>query len=273
MILTGANYYSLEANRQYFSVSQIKSFKECEARTMAELSGEYLHGKSTALLVGGYVDAHFSGELEQFKQENPEIFTKTGSLRSEYQQAEAIIRRLEADQLAMRMMAGQKQQIVTGELFGHPFKAKLDIWLNGKQTEEIARDFPGMPELLFSCGAIVDLKTMKDFSPQYKDGQGRLNFVEFWGYDLQMAVYQRLKALETGFKAPCYILGATKQAVPDIGLFQVDQCEMDTQIILLQQDIEHFADVKAGRIAPERCEKCEYCRMTKKLAGVEPLEV
>ena len=272
MILTTENYYSLEANQAYFSASQIKSFMECEARTMAELGGEYSPGKNTALLVGGFVDAYFSGELEQFKQQNPEIFTKAGTLRSEYQQAEAIIRRLESDRLAMRLLAGDKQQILTGEIFGHPFKAKLDVWLDGKQSEGIARDFPGMPELLFSCGAIVDLKTMKDFSPQYKDGRGRLSFVEFWGYDLQLSIYQQLKAQQTGILAPCYILGATKQAVPGLGLFQIDQAEMDAQQILLKQDIEHYADVKAGRIAPERCEKCEYCRMTKALSGAEPLE-
>lgn len=272
MKLTAGNYYGTEANWAYFSASQIKSFMDCEARTMAELSGAYEPAKSTALLVGGYVDAHFSGELEQFKQQNPEIFTKTGTLRSDYQQAEAIIRRLEADALAMRMLSGEKQQIVTGELFGHPFKAKLDVWLNHDQTQGIARDFPRMAELLFEQGAIVDLKAMKDFSPQYKDGCGRLTFVEYWGYDLQLSIYQQLKHQQTGVKAPCYILGATKQTVPGLGLFLVDQCEMDAQQILLGQDIEHFADVKSGKVAPDRCEKCEYCRMTKQLSGAEPLE-
>lgn len=272
MKLTTGNYYSKEANWAYFSASQVKSFMQCEAMTMAELAGDYVREKTSALLVGGYVDAHFAGELEQFKQENPEIFTKKGELRSEFQQAETIISRLESDGLAMRMLSGEKQQILTGELFGQPFKAKLDVWLDAEQVQAIARDYSQMYELLFGQGAIVDLKIMKDFAPQYKDGCGRLNFVEFWGYDLQLSIYQKLKLQNFGVNAPCYILGATKQPVPDLGLFQIDQADMDVRQILLGQDINHFAEVKAGKIPPERCGKCEYCRMTKQLEGVEALE-
>ena len=271
--LNASNYYSLEANREFFSASQVKNFMACEARAMAELAGEYVREKTPALLVGGYVDAHFSGELEQFKAENPEIFTKKGELRSDFQQAEEIIRRLEADPLAMRMLAGEKQQILVGTIEGHPFKAKLDVWLNAERVQLIAKDFPQMDELLFARGAIVDLKIMKDFAPQYKDGAGRLSFVELWDYDLQLAIYQALKAQQSGINAPCYILGATKQPVTGLGLFQVEQAEMDVQMQLLARSIHHMADVKAGKIAPERCEACEYCRATKRLSGPEMLEV
>lgn len=246
---------------------------DCEARTVAELRGEYVREKTSALLVGGYVDAHFSGEMEQFRADNPEIFTKKGELRSEFQQAEEIIRRLEGDPLAVRMLEGEKQQILTGEIYDYPFKAKLDVWLNAEQVQGIARDFPQMSELMFALGAIVDLKIMKDFSPQYRDGAGRLNFVEFWGYDLQLAIYQRLKVETAGINPPCYILGATKQNAPGLGLFQIDQHEMDVQLLLLEKNLPRWADLKAGLIAPERCEKCEYCRKTKTLTGPELLEV
>ena len=57
MILTNENYYSPESNMEYMSVSQYKQFKRCEAATMAELRGEWQQPKSTALLVGSYVDA------------------------------------------------------------------------------------------------------------------------------------------------------------------------------------------------------------------------
>lgn len=41
MILTNENYYSQEANKAYMSVSQYKSFLECEACAMAQINGEY----------------------------------------------------------------------------------------------------------------------------------------------------------------------------------------------------------------------------------------
>ena len=44
---------------------------------MAKLRGEYQEEKTTALLVGSYVDSYFEGTLDKFKLENPEIFTKT----------------------------------------------------------------------------------------------------------------------------------------------------------------------------------------------------
>ena len=84
MALTNENYYSQEANKAYFSASQLKQFMACEACAMAQLKGEYIQEKSQSLLVGGYIDAHFSRELDLFRAQNPEIYTRTGSLRSEY---------------------------------------------------------------------------------------------------------------------------------------------------------------------------------------------
>lgn len=74
MKLTNDNYFSPEANREYFSVSQYKTFLDCPARAMAEIRGEYKEPMTTALLVGSYVDAYFEGTLDKFREEHPEIF-------------------------------------------------------------------------------------------------------------------------------------------------------------------------------------------------------
>lgn len=272
MILTPDNYYSQQANRAFFSVSQVKQFNTCEACAMAELTGEYVREKTAALLVGGYVDAYFSGELDTFKIENPEIFTKKGELRSEYLQAENIIARIERDALAMQMLSGEKQQILTGQITGLSFKAKLDCWLDEASAHEIAKAFPEMAELLFSAGAIVDLKIVKDFAPLYREGEGRLNFIEYWGYDLQMAVYQELKRQQIGEQVPCFILAATKERVPDLGLFQIPQSLMDANLILLKDRLPHLAAVKDGKEAAEACGSCDHCKTVKELAGAVWLE-
>ena len=170
MILTQENYFSLEAQLMYMGASQFKAFDRCEAAAIAETVGEYEKEKTTSLLVGSYVDAHFEGTLDLFKAKNPEIFTRSGDLKSEYKKAENIIQRIERDRLFTEFMSGEKQVIKTGEIEGVPVKIKMDSY------------FPG--------DKIVDLKIMRDFAPVYVEGKGRLNFIEAWGYDIQAASYQ-----------------------------------------------------------------------------------
>ena len=67
MKLTNENYFSKEADMEYMSVSQFKAFEQCEAAALASVKGEWERTKTTALLVGSYVDAHFEGTLDVFK--------------------------------------------------------------------------------------------------------------------------------------------------------------------------------------------------------------
>ena len=63
MQLTSENYYSQEANKEYMSVSGYKDFAgtygkmPCEFYGMEKLNGRWEDEKSTALLVGSYVDS------------------------------------------------------------------------------------------------------------------------------------------------------------------------------------------------------------------------
>ena len=92
MQLTSENYYSQEANQEYMSVSGYKDFAgtygkmPCEFYGMEKLNGRWEDEKSTALLVGSYVDSYFEGSLEQFKKDNPEIFTQKGELKANFKQ-------------------------------------------------------------------------------------------------------------------------------------------------------------------------------------------
>ena len=61
-------------------------------------------------------------------------------MKSDYKQAENIIARIERDKYFMKYISGQKQVIMTGELFGAKWKIKMDSYI------------PGV--------AIVDLKVM-----------------------------------------------------------------------------------------------------------------
>ena len=59
MKLTAENYYSQEANEQFFSVSQYKDFMKCEAMALAKIRGQYRQPSTRALLVGSFVDSYF----------------------------------------------------------------------------------------------------------------------------------------------------------------------------------------------------------------------
>jgi len=240
MILTNENYYSNEANWKYMSVSQYKQFRKCEATAMAELNGEWKQPKSTALLVGSYVDSWFEGTIDEFTHQNPEIFKKDGTLKADYIQAEEIIRKLTEDNIFMEYMSGEKQKIFTRKLYGVPWKIKIDSLLPDK---------------------IVDLKVMRSMERI----MGK-SFVEHWGYDLQMAVY----AAVYGKEVETYLAVATKQTPMDREVIHVPKWRREELLEELERFLPHIMDVKSGKLEPERCGVCEYCRATKKI--VEPID-
>lgn len=244
MKLTQKNYFSKKANLEFMSVSQFKAFERCQHAALAEINGKYEQEKTTSLLVGSYVDSYFEGTLKEFKEQNPEIFKKDGTLKAEYIQAEAIIERIKKDKMFMRYMSGLKQVIMTGTISGVPVKIKVDSLLPDK---------------------IVDLKIMKDFESVYQFEKGVLPWFEAWQYDLQGAVYQEIVRQNTGMQLPFYIAAATKEKITDIDIIHIDQEHLDMSLEYFKTHIELFDAIKKGIIMPERCEKCEYCKTTKKL--------
>ena len=97
MILTNTNYHGTEANSEYWSVSLFKAFDRCEASGLASFRGEYEREQTDALLIGSYVDAYFSGELDEFiKRDGDKLFKKNGELYAKFEHANDIIDTVEA---------------------------------------------------------------------------------------------------------------------------------------------------------------------------------
>lgn len=254
MVLTAENYYSTEANQEYMSVSQFKDFNgtygkiACEFEAVEKMYGRWKPEKTTPLLVGSYVDSYFEGSLEKFKGENPEVFTQRGELKAAFKKAEKIIARIERDQYFMKYMSGQKQAIMTGELFGAKWKIKMDSYL------------PGV--------AIVDLKVMSSITKQeWVRDLGNLDFVRYWGYDIQGAVYQKIVEIVTGKKLPFYIAAATKESEPDIRIVQVTQNYLDEALYVVKANLPRVLRVKSGEVPPDKCELCDCCRHHRVLTG------
>lgn len=266
MELTSENYFSPEANWEYMSSTQFGKFSRCEAAALAELKGEYTPATSTALLVGGYVDAYFSGELESYKAEHPEIFKRDGSLKSDYLHAETVIARMEQDELYMLLMSGRKQVICTGTIAGVPFKIKIDSLLDGPTCEMIAKRFPHAAAALGLCdGAIVDQKVVKDLEPIWSsDAQCKVSFIEAWGYDTQGAIYQAIE----GHMLPFIVAAGTKEASPDLSAMYIPDGNLAAKLAEVEDMAPLYHDIKLGRIEPTRCECCDYCKATKKLDSI-----
>lgn len=240
MTLTNEIYYSPEANREYMSVSQYKSFTRCEAAAMAELTGKYSRPMTTALLVGSYVDAWFEGTLPDFEANHPEIYKRDGSLKADFIQAEEIIDRVLKDKMFMRYMGGKKQVIRTAKLFGTPWKIKIDSYHKDK---------------------IVDLKVMRSMERV----MGK-SFVEHWGYDLQMAIYSAVE----GHDLATYLAVVTKETPADIEIISIPKWRREELLEDVERNMPRILAVKSGQVEPERCGVCEYCRATKVLT--EPID-
>lgn len=257
MDLLGEDYYSAASARQYWSISQYKRFRECEARALAELEGEWEDQRdNTALLVGNMVHSYFESPEahKKFMGENADAMIskagKTkGQLKSDFLVGQRMIERLEADEQFMEYYVGQKEVAVTGEIEGVEFKGKIDC-LNVEK------------------GYFVDIKTTKsdiDSMVWVQDeASGRniqVRWFEAWGYVLQMAAYKKMLKEQYGKEFTPVIYAVTKESTPDTRaiVFQ-SQEKLDYELSELSMLIKHLDDVKKGKEEAKPCGHCEYCK-------------
>lgn len=253
--LTDENYFSKEADNQYMSVSQFKSFFPqyggCEAKAMAKLKGLYKEEENTALLVGSYFHSHFEGSLNKFKQDHPEIFTQKGELKAQYKLANQMINCLETDESFKKIYIGEKEKLFTFELFGIPWKIKVDL-------------------LNINDGYFIDLKTTQNFESKWNKEIGRkTTFVENWGYIIQAAIYKKgIEIANNISDVEAFIIATTKQDPPDKIILGFKQEDYECGLREVEENIKHILEVKNGLTEPEACGHCDYCRTVKKLDKV-----
>jgi hypothetical protein len=239
-----------KTNHDYMSYTRLTNFLKCEAAAAAN----YKEPQTESQLVGSYIDAYFSNELEEFKQEHPEIFnSKNGELKAKFQFANVLIKRIESDETFMKMLSGEKQTIMVGEIAGMPFKIKIDSYKK--------KSF------------IVDLKVMKDFERVWsKTLKKYTNFIEAYDYDIELAIFQEIESQNSDDhkKLPCYIAAITKEEpCGDVGAFSFPQRKLDEALDFVKRQIPRIQGILNGEIAPQRCEQCNYCKMTKRMRVVD----
>lgn len=258
--LLGDDYYSNESAWRYWSISQYKRFKECEARALAELRGDWVDERdNTALLVGNYVHSYFESEKahEEFKQQHAsEMISSRGATKGQFKKefaiAEQMIEALKNDDNFMAIYQGEKEVAITGFLGGVEFKGKIDC-LNVER------------------GYFVDIKTTRGaVDDMVWNGSEKVRWFENYGYILQMSAYRTI--LEAIYKKPfepiLYVV--TKETPSDTRAIRIQNLDaMQLELDELAQNITHLDAVKKGLEKPKPCQRCEYCRTYRLTQRVE----
>lgn len=256
MQLNESNYYSPEADAEYMSVSQYKRWLACPAAAKAQyVNCTYQPEQTDALLHGQYFHGLFDGTAESVLREHSELCTAKGLKTAPVKQLDEMFERVKRDEFFMSSLDGEHEQIFTAEFAGIQWKMKADI--------------VNFDKLFFT-----DIKTVRDFSPVWNENDRRK--VEWWQaykYDIQLAVYQKIIELSTGYKLDAYIAAVTKEKVTDYEVYDFNSPDMDTHfaglVNAVKISMESIMTMKVKDIDLRRCEQCDYCRQTKMLDSVK----
>ena len=253
MLLTQANYFSKDAERDFMSRSQYKGYLECEAKQEAKLRGEWDDGTNIAFEVGSYVHSWCQGTQRELVSSHPNMFKWDLSLKAEYILADKMIECLKGDEFVLYCLEGSKEKIITFEMFGCWWKVMLDVQNNERRR-------------------IVDLKTTRSITERVWDEELRkkVSFVEAYQYPLQMAIYTEGERISEGRPEGDYseflIVAVSKEKQPDKAIINMtDNARLSVELAEVEVNMPRILAVKAGLEEPVRCEECSYCRSTKQL--------
>lgn len=243
-----------------FSNSQYKRFLECEARAMAIQRKEWEEKPSAALTFGKYFHSYFESReaFDQFKSENvKEIFTQKGELRAEFKVAEPMFKKIEGDPMGAEFIKGLHEVDIDGDINGVPWRGKIDVLSMEKH-------------FFVDLKAVADLyagewKAVKDEHGNYRNR--KVSFIEAYEYHRQMAIYRHLLFQRTGEEFAPVMLTVSKQEYPAIELIGFNNfSRLDMEIAEIKDVQDRLVQVKSGKLPPERCGMCDYCRFTKQIS-------
>lgn len=303
--VTDDNYYSKEINACYLSFHTWLDFHgspgvpACEAKARAIIEGTYVDEDedSDAFLIGSYVDAALvgsKGELEKFKEEHAECFTKTldyalpldemkeqygfmftkkGKLKSEWTKTR--IRQcyphLMTEKLSLKSQYKRAEKMIERCKKDKLFMA----YLSGLHQTIFVFYFCGVPckcklDSYIPHKAIVDLKTTRELHKSFwVSDLGRVDFITYYDYVGQLAFYREAVRQCTGETLPTIIAAVSKKDHPEIKLISVDEFSLMDALSVIENSLttESFEDVWHGKIEPMRCNNpdCDYCHDTEVL--------
>lgn len=268
-VLTEENYYE---DKAYLSNSRFKSYVTCPFRQYAIDCGFWSSGQDTeSFLVGNYVHSYFESDEahQRFIETNRDtILASTGKTKGKpkaaFVTADRMIETLDKETLFREYYHGlpgevvEKEVILTGDLFGLPFKCKVD-------------------SLNLSRNYFIDLKTMSSlqkevYSPSLRTYTRTIihNILEY-GYHVQFYIYQQLLLQNYGQLFTPYMVAVSKEPVPDKELVLITDTILDAGRDYLLAHINQVAKAVAGENLPS-CGKCDFCLTSKSLTRPVPVD-
>lgn len=254
--LTPETYFSVEADREYMSVSQFKAFRACQSKALYNIEQPDATSKE-AFLQGSLFEALVAGDSKLFIAQHPEMISSRGStagqLKSEFQRVVKAAEKFNSQEFFKNIISRcEKQVILTGVINDVPVKCCLDLF--DRET--------------FS---IYDIKCMKDFNEQWsKEEKKYIPWYYAWGYVLQLAVYRlivkqnfNVEPKEVG------LLAASKEEVPDIQALKFDDSLLGLELAEFKSNIKHYDNLKKGLEKPVACGHCDYCKRIKEIEKFE----
>ena len=273
MNLTFDNYYSPEADMEYMSCSQYQGFLECEAKQLAKIQSRWREEPSEAFIVGNYFHTYFESpeaHIQFCDSHSMDIYKtrtdkKTGEVKftgekyAAYAKADIMIDAVRKDKFIQLFidMPGQNEVIMTGTLFGVPWRIRIDKY---------APDYNGNR-------FIIDWKTAANiyetkYNPATKEHE---TFIDYYGYSMRAAVYSEIEKQSTGNEtaAQFIIIAVSKQDYPDKEVLSLNHRDKwDLELEKIKQKIFNIQRLKKGEMLPLRCGLCDYCRATKQLKKI-----
>lgn len=137
---------------------------------------------------------------------------------------------------------------MTGEINGVPVKIKIDSLHN-------------------KC--IVDLKCIASFDLIFNEKtRQKENFIDYYDYLLQSALYQEIVFQNTGKKLPFIIAAMTKEKISERALLNIPQIDMDAKLEEIKEYLPRLQALKKGEIEPVSCNCCDYCKSKAKVTKI-----
>lgn len=251
MQLNSENYFSIEMDQKYMSVSQYKNFEKCNAKAVNDLIQESEEDKQ-CFLEGHLFENIVAGDEELFYAKHPEIISSRGptkgELKSNFKTVVTAANKIKEQEFIMDIINKcEKQVILVGKINGIDVKCCLDLF--DMQNKKI-----------------YDLKCMKSFKDEWNDKEKcYMPWYYNYGYVLQMAVYQEIVRQNYGFICDTHLIAASKETVPDMQALRFDNKLLELELKEFSENIQYYDNIKKGLAVPISCGTCDYCKTHKKI--------
>ncbi|HIZ56315.1 MAG TPA: PD-(D/E)XK nuclease-like domain-containing protein [Firmicutes bacterium] len=271
MLLTRDNYYTQEADWEYMSCSQYQSFCECEAAAMAKLEGRWKGPDTDAFLVGNYFHSYMEGPEahNEFCQQYFDKIYKTKTDKKSglveitgkyaaYDAADRMIEKCLSDPMVRQFyeMPGNVEEIMTGELFGIPWRIRMDKRVPSRN-------------LILDWKTTANIRELK-FNPITRE---RETFAEAYGYLMRAAVYSEIMKQneQQDYDPQFLIVAVSKQDPSDLAVLSLNHRQRwDLELEDIKKRLPHIIRVKTYQEQAKRCGECDYCRATSRVRRIIP---